>query len=57
MTSPEQIEVMELKGNSRPTYNKLMHSATMCLTIKGVIHKQIVDEFVDQTNTLLWLNF
>jgi len=26
--SPEQIEVMELEGYSRPTYNKLVHSAT-----------------------------
>jgi len=25
-TSPEQIEVMDLKGYSRPTQNKLVHS-------------------------------
>jgi len=30
-TSPEQIEVMELEGYSRPTYNKLVHSATTSL--------------------------
>jgi len=26
-TSPEEIEVMELEGYSRPTYNELVHSA------------------------------
>ena len=41
-TSPEQIEVMELEGYSRPTYNKLVHSATTCSTVVGVIHKLIV---------------
>ena len=50
-TSPEQIEVMELEGYSRPTYNKLVHSATTCSTIIVVIHKPTVKEFVDNTNT------
>jgi len=50
-TSPEQIEVMELEGYSRPTYNKLAHSATTRSTVEGVIHKLTVDEFVDHTNT------
>ena len=45
-TSPEQIEVMELEGYSRPTYNKLVHSAMTCFTVVGVIHKLTVDEFV-----------
>ena len=37
-TNPEQIEVMELEGYSRPTYqyNKLVHSATMRSTVVGV---------------------
>ena len=38
-TSPEQIEVMELKGYSRPTYNNLVHSAMTRSTILGVIHR------------------
>jgi len=38
---------MELDGYSRPTYNKLVHSATMRSTIIGAIHKLTVDEFVD----------
>ena len=50
-TSPEQIEVTELEGYSRPTYNKLVHSATTRSTVVGVIHKLTVDEFVDHTNT------
>ena len=50
-TSQEQIEVMELAGYSRPTYNKLVHSAVTRLTVVGVIHKLTVDEFVDHTNT------
>jgi len=50
---------MSLEGYSRPTYNKLVHSATTRSTIVGVIHKLTVDEFVDHTNTndLLWQNF
>jgi len=47
-TSPEQIEVTELEGYSRPTYNKLVHSATTRSTVVGVIHKLTVDEFVDR---------
>ena len=50
-TSPGQMEVMELEGYSRPTYNKLAHSATTRSTVVGVIHKLTVDEFVDCTNT------
>ena len=38
-TSPELIEVMELDGYSRPTCNKLVHSATMHSTVAGVIHQ------------------
>jgi len=49
-TSPEQIEVMELEGYSRPTYNILVHSATMRSTVVGVIQKLTVDEFLDHTN-------
>ena len=37
-TSPEQSEVMELEGYTRPTYNKLVHSAMTHLTVVGVIH-------------------
>jgi len=48
-TSPEQIEVMELEGYSRPTYNKLVHSATTRSSVVGVIHKLTVD--VDNTYT------
>jgi len=33
MTSPEQSEVMELDGYSRPTYNKLVYSATTRSTV------------------------
>ena len=51
MTNPEQFEVMEFEGYSRPTYNKLVHSATTRSTVVGVIHKLTVDEFVDHTNT------
>jgi len=36
-TSPEQIEVMELEGYSRPTYNKLCAFSHDALV--GVIHK------------------
>ena len=50
-TNPEQIKVMKLEGYSRPTYNKLVHSATTRLTVVGVIHKLTVDEFVDNTCT------
>ena len=50
-TSPKQIEVLELEGYSRPTYNKLAHSATTRSTAVGVIHKLTVDEFVDHTST------
>jgi len=42
---------MELDGYSRPTYNKLVHSATMRSTIIGAIHKLTVDEFVDNICT------
>jgi len=38
-TSLEQIEVMELEGYNRPTYNKLLHLATTRATIIGVIHE------------------
>jgi len=50
---------MELKGYSRPTYNKLVHLATTSPTVVDVIHKLTVDEFVDHTNTddLLWRHF
>jgi len=48
-TSPEQIEVMELEGYSRPTYNKLVHLATTRFTVLGVIHKLTV--VVDNTCT------
>ena len=41
---------MELEGYRRPTYNKLVHSATTRSTVLGVIHKLTVDEFVDCTN-------
>jgi len=51
MTSPEQSEVMELDGYSRPTYNKFVHSAMTRSTVVGVIHKLTVDEFVNSTNT------
>jgi len=51
MTSPEQREVMELRGYSRPTYIKLVYSAMMLSTVVGVIHKMTVEEFVDCTNT------
>jgi len=47
----QKIEVMELEGYSRPTYNKLVHSATTRSTVVGVIHKLTVDEFVDHINT------
>jgi len=50
-TSPEQIKVMELEGYSRPTYNKLVHSAMTRSTVVGVIYKLTVDEFVDHTVT------
>jgi len=43
MTSPEQIEVMELEGYSWPTYNKLVHSAMTCSTVVGVIYKLTVE--------------
>ena len=36
-TNPEQIEVIELEGYSRPTYNKLVHSATTRLTVVCVM--------------------
>ena len=38
-----KIEVMELEAYSRPTYNKLVHSATTHFTVVGVIHKLTVD--------------
>ena len=41
-TSREQIEAMELKGYGRPTYNKLVHSATTRSTVVGAIHKLAV---------------
>jgi len=43
----------QTKGNSQPTYNKLVHSAMMHLTTAGVIHKPTIDECVDCTNTLV----
>jgi len=43
-TSPEQIEVMELEGYSRPTYSKLVHSAMTRFTVVGVIYKLTVDD-------------
>jgi len=61
-TRPAQIELMAIEGYSRPTYNKLVHSAMTRSTVVGVIHKLTVDEFVDHTNTveytddLLWRN-
>ena len=48
-TSPEQSEVMELQGYSRPTYNKLVHSATMRSADICVIHKPTADELVNNT--------
>ena len=50
---------MELEGYSRPTYNKLVHSATTRFTVIGVIHMLTVDEFVDHQYNydLLWRNF
>ena len=42
---------MELEGYSKPTYNKLVHSATTRSDVVGVIHKLTVDEFVDCTYT------
>ena len=47
-TSPEQIDVTELEGYSRPTHSKLVHSAMTRSTVEGEIH---VDEFVDRSNT------
>jgi len=41
---------MELEGYSRPTYNKLLHSATTRSTVVW-IHKQTADEVVNHTNT------
>jgi len=43
---------MELEGYSRPTYNKLVHSAMTRSIVVGVglIHKLTVDEFVDCAN-------
>jgi len=40
-----------VRGYSRPTYNKLVQSAMMRSTVVSVIHKLIVDEFVDCTDT------
>jgi len=52
LVSPEEIEVMKLESYSRPTYNKLVHSAmTRRSTVVDVIHKLTVDEFFDHTNT------
>jgi len=36
---PEQVEVVELEGCSRPVYSKLAHSATTRSTVVRVIHK------------------
>ena len=47
-TNPEQIEVIELEGYSRPTYSKLVHSATTRSTVVCVIQKLTVDEFCRQ---------
>jgi len=49
----EQVKLMELDSYSRPTYNKLVHSVMTRLTVVGVIHKLTVDEFVDNTCTLM----
>jgi len=46
---PNQGLLLQLEGYSRPTYNKLVHSATMHFTVVGVIHKLTVD--VDNTCT------
>ena len=43
-TSPEQIEVMELKGYSRPTCNKPVHLAMTRSTVVSVIHKLTVND-------------
>ena len=48
-TGPEQIEATKLEGYSRPTYNKLVHSATTRFTVVCVIHKLTVE--VDNTCT------
>jgi len=47
-TSREQIEAVDLKGYGRPTYNKLVHSATTRSTVVGVIHKLGIK------STILW---
>ena len=39
------VQVMELEGYSRPTYNKFVHSATTRLTV------------VDRQADLLWVSF
>ena len=39
----QKIEVIELEGYSRPTYNKIVHSATTRATVVGVIHKLTVE--------------
>ena len=40
LNAPEQSEVMELAGYSRPTYNKIVHSAMTRSTVVGVIHSR-----------------
>jgi len=40
LNAPEQSEVMELEGYSRPTYNKIVHSAMTRSTVAGVIHSR-----------------
>ena len=51
-TSAEEIEVMELEGYSRPTYDELVHSAMTRSTVAHVIHMLSADEFVcDHTST------
>ena len=42
----QKIEVMELEGYSRPTYNKIVHSATTRATVVGVIHKLTVESTI-----------
>ena len=39
----QKIEVKQLEGYSRPTYNKIVHSATTRATVVGVIHKLTVE--------------
>jgi len=40
------VQVMELEGYSRPTYNKFVHSATTRLAVVDVIDKLTFYEFL-----------